>query len=77
MTTKEVVYHVFDPLTGQYTNVLSLEEAASVRKNIIEKFMKANASIFSILEEVQKDGKSTARMVNIETELSNQQFNIN
>lgn len=68
-----VVYHVFNPTTGQHIDALTLEDAMRLRQEMIDEFVKSSLSLFSIIEEtVANTGESTTRVINLETELAAQ-----
>ena len=68
-----VVYHVFNPMTGQHVDALSLEDAAQRRQEFINQFLQANIGMFSVIEEtVANTGESSTRTVDVEAELAAQ-----
>lgn len=63
-----VVYHVFNPMTGQHTDELTPEAAVARRKQFIEEYLQANIGMFSIIEEtVASTGESTTRLLDANT----------
>lgn len=45
-------YHVMNPLTGQYEEAASIEDARTLQQKIKNDFLSANASLFTIGQEV-------------------------
>lgn len=68
-----VVYHVFNPTTGQHIDALTLEDAMRLRQEMIDEFVKSSLLLFSIIEEtVANTGESSTRTVDVEAELAAQ-----
>ena len=61
-----MVYHVFNPTTGQHIDALTLEDAMRLRQEMIDEFVKSSLLLFSIIEEtVANTGESSTRTVDV------------
>lgn len=58
-TKMKEMYHVFNPINGQYTVCNSVDEAKQVREQVMQEYLKFNWQLFSVAQAVETEKGDT------------------